>query len=453
MITRQDFTIVHNYSGAERDLMVSKRHISSQESSDSLIVPRRRGLESLARTVSPPIASRKRKVQTHVEGVVDTRNTQPRPKSGISGSLSAAIEAGERTVIDEAAFYINHVRPLIRPPLPNKPRLGYEAWVDLYRSNANYIQGKHFVVHQHDHPIAGTHYDLRLQCNPTSSISFAVMYGLPGNPNSQRLNRNATETRVHCLWNHLIETASHSTGSMLIWDTGEYEILPYKHTVARNDSDDENGGTVASGKPEVTEQEKLKEAFLARKVKLRLHGTRLPRGYTLSLRLTKDNNRHEQPEKPKRKRRRRAPESQAKNTSEPHSDATSDNNDLVDSSTAIATASDDEDEDIRAKNAYRGATNDIGSIHQRRWYLSIDRSASGFVKHTVKSLSGFTDHTWEARQDLNQESKNARGFPSFVVGGRDIERSIVTGRLGNEILADEGVVGYVTRGLWRAITE
>jgi tRNA G46 methylase TrmB len=26
------------------------------------------------------------------------------------------------------------------------------------------------------------------------------MYGLPGDPNSRRLNRNATETRVHNLW-------------------------------------------------------------------------------------------------------------------------------------------------------------------------------------------------------------------------------------------------------------
>lgn len=29
------------------------------------------------------------------------------------------------------------------------------------------------------------------------------------------------------LKNHLIETASASTGSLLIWDTGEYEMLPY----------------------------------------------------------------------------------------------------------------------------------------------------------------------------------------------------------------------------------
>jgi hypothetical protein len=31
-------------------------------------------------------------------------------------------------------------------------------------------------------------------------VSWAIMYGLPGDPNSIRLNRNATETRIHCLW-------------------------------------------------------------------------------------------------------------------------------------------------------------------------------------------------------------------------------------------------------------
>jgi len=50
------------------------------------------------------------------------------------------------------------------------------------------------------HPVAGVHYDLRLQISQTSSVSWACMYGLPGNPNSRRLNRNATETRVHNVW-------------------------------------------------------------------------------------------------------------------------------------------------------------------------------------------------------------------------------------------------------------
>lgn len=44
------------------------------------------------------------------------------------------------------------------------------------------------------------HYDLRLQFSETSTVSFAVPYGLPGNPNSIRPNRMAIETRVHNLW-------------------------------------------------------------------------------------------------------------------------------------------------------------------------------------------------------------------------------------------------------------
>lgn len=57
------------------------------------------------------------------------------------------------------------------------------------------------MIHQHDHPIAGPHYDLRLQFSDTSSVSWSVMYGVPGDPNGgRRVNRNAIETRVHCLW-------------------------------------------------------------------------------------------------------------------------------------------------------------------------------------------------------------------------------------------------------------
>ena len=77
--------------------------------------------------------------------------------------------------------------------------LSASAFKDLYERN-QHKNGRHFVIHQHDHPVAGVHYDLRLQINETSSISWAIMYGLPGNCNSRRLNRNATETRVHNIW-------------------------------------------------------------------------------------------------------------------------------------------------------------------------------------------------------------------------------------------------------------
>ncbi|KAK7885711.1 hypothetical protein LTR67_010063 [Exophiala xenobiotica] len=136
------------------------------------------------------------------------------------------------------------------------------------------------------------------------------MYGLPGDPNSRKLNRNATETRVHNLWNHLIETASYETGTMLLWDTGEYEVLqdpPQSNNDSNTDSDSEPES------PSVVESEpaKLHRAFQARKIKLRLHGTRLPKNYTLNLRLTHENNRLVQPEPPAFKRRKRSQPSTA----------------------------------------------------------------------------------------------------------------------------------------------
>ncbi|KAK5090517.1 hypothetical protein LTR05_000690 [Lithohypha guttulata] len=440
---------------------------------------RQRGLQrlqSLARTVSPPCSAKK---------VSRANDDLPHTKS-----VSAAIEAGEQTITDHVAFYSNHLLSALSSrswPDPTSPRLNHSNWIDLYTRNAGSLKGSHFVVHQHDHPIAGTHYDLRLQCNPTSSISFAIMYGLPGDPNSRRLNRNATETRVHCLWNHLIETASHATGSMLIWDTGRYEVLPY--SVEQGDGETTDGGedsdeavaVAGSGKKLQTEQEKLRQAFQRRKVKLRLHGTRLPGGYTLSLRLNKENDRVEQPRKPARRRRRKViPPSAANDPSDSDSERPSSqdhpfkppplkrglsslsrlesppqspNRKKVDGYEAASTdaenenlaavASDDEEEAIRAKNAYIGAVNDVGSIHQRKWFLSVDRISSGFTKQTCTSKAGFSEIQWTRR--------GTGGYERFVVGGREIERSVVTGRLAGDILKDEGVIGYVPRGLWRAI--
>lgn len=453
--------------------MVQKRPLPSREPSLELSYDTitRKGLQSLARTVSPPPAIKKRKAEANE----------------VQKSATAAVEAGEKNVEDHLTFYSAHLLAALRPQIPGVPRLDHQEWVEMYRRNAGSGKGCHYVIHQHDHPIAGTHYDLRLQCNPTSSISFAIMYGLPGDPNSRRVNRNATETRVHCLWNHLIETASHSTGSMLIWDTGEFEVLPNRGEKEIGDSTVEaSEGEHDRSKAKQTEQEKLRTAFQRRKIKLRMHGTKLPNGYTLALRLTKDNFRSEQPKKPSRRRRRQAPggrqvrdsgsdvqESTAEERRPPRRGLSSlsrlssppasprTKSDVTDedaqADAAAAVASDDEDEAIRASNAYTGATNDIGSVHQRKWFLSVDRAQSGFIKNTTKSVSGFVETNWARKRagaDLAEGViETATGFDRFVVGGREIERSVVTGRLASEILADEGVVGYVPRGLWRAITE
>ena len=43
------------------------------------------------------------------------------------------------------------------------------------------------------------------------------------------------------------------------------------------------------------------------------------------------------------------------------------------------------------------------------------------------------------------------GFKPFFVQGPDMERSVVTGRLGREVFEDEGVTDYVRRRGWRAV--
>ena len=113
----------------------------------------------------------------------------------------ASIEAGEVEVTDHLAAISTKLSQHIRPPnIPQPtPRLMIHEYIDLYQRNSH-PTGHHFVIHQHDHPVAGPHYDLRLQFSETSSVSWSIMYGLPGDPNSEKLNRNATETRVHCLW-------------------------------------------------------------------------------------------------------------------------------------------------------------------------------------------------------------------------------------------------------------
>lgn len=43
------------------------------------------------------------------------------------------------------------------------------------------------------------------------------------------------------------------------------------------------------------------------------------------------------------------------------------------------------------------------------------------------------------------------GFEPFYVHGPDVERSVVTGRLGREVFEDEGVKDFVRRRGWRAV--
>ena len=169
---------------------------------------------SLRTSISPPPA-RVRTIGT------SPRSTPQRKSADPAADLPnpAALEAGLTSILpnQQLQYWSTHLAKHIDPSPPS-PLLSIPAFQDLFTRNAapqpglcqrssgrpsnhNGGGGKHFVIHQHDHPIAGLHYDLRLQINGTSSVSWAIMYGLPGDPNSKaRVNRNATETRVHCLW-------------------------------------------------------------------------------------------------------------------------------------------------------------------------------------------------------------------------------------------------------------
>ena len=392
---------------------------------------------------------------------------------------TAAIEAGAAHVTDHLARFsadlashvLLHPRPLVTVP----------SYASLYASNANTSVGAHFVIHQHDHPVAGTHYDLRLQINPTSSVSWAIMYGLPGDPNSVRLNRNATETRIHSLWNHLIETASADTGSLLIWDTGTFTVLPRrsKHAPAEDPASQPTSPSSQSPSSLPSSQQSLLEAaFHSRKIRLRLHGSKLPDPYVLNIRLTRSEDaqgRAKTSRTPRRRRlRRRQPgkpelettPSCSSDEGDPHPSINSNEEHLVpkgreiDRNAGISALDRElrelEDEHVRQTNAYPGADNTIGSIHQRKWYLSLDRRACGFVprrqgrKITWHLPVSDSSSTTSRAGNVQQTGMQRLTFP-FYVRGVPHERSVVTARRGEDIMRDEGVRGFIPRKGWTPV--
>lgn len=168
---------------------------------------------SLKREISPPLV-RKPSLPAQSDNATETPPTAEQYASTLKPTL-AAIEAGEAQIRDHLAYFSEHLAHVKRSNDSIAPTLGIQGFQDLYKRNST-PGGRHFVVHQHDHPVSGgspaaslqalllykvgVHYDLRLQFSETSSISFAIPYGLPGNPNSIRPNRMAIETRVHNLW-------------------------------------------------------------------------------------------------------------------------------------------------------------------------------------------------------------------------------------------------------------
>lgn len=166
------------------------------------------------------------------------------------------------------------------------------------------------------------------------------------------------------------------------------------------------------------------------------------------------------------KRRRTARRGATKPAPDPETSSSSDNEELEDEavpntsqtieSTENVSAEDRElreleDAQVRQTNAYPGATNSIGSIHQRKWYLSLDRPACGFteVKRSGRSHWKHSEPV-KSEDDKNLDEAARLSFP-FYVRGRDHEHSVVTGRRGKDILHDEGVKAFVPRQGWNPV--
>lgn len=424
-------------------------------------------------------------------------------------STSALIESAQTKITDHLKYFASLLASSVLHPFPaSQSRLPVSSYADLYAQSLHNSQGAHFVVTQHDHPVAGPHYDLRLQANGASSCSWAIMYGMPGDPNARGRSgavgggclRNATETRVHCLWNHLVETAERETGSLLIWDTGEYEILRPREagrgrrSESTDDEEEEGRDGVGGGGSDwdgLTQQQKLARSFGARKIRLQLHGARLPRTYVVNLRLTRNEDaagrakaaraamKKRKGETPRRrlplrkqKSRKNGPDTSSSGedaegaedggeeegeeaTKEGHGGPRGKDGAAAGLSEMERELRELEDEEVRRTNAYTGAVNDIGSVHQRKWFLSLDREACGFEKMRRDGRAWWERRREEGGEEGEEEGEGEEGgerleWP-FYVRGPEHERSVVTGRLGADILRDEGVVGYVGRKGWRPI--
>lgn len=86
------------------------------------------------------------------------------------------------------------------------------------------IKGNRFVIHKHD--ATNLHYDFRLQAGDVL-ISWAVPKGLSTVTNEKRL---AIRTENHPLdyadFEGVISEGEYGAGTVMIWDKGEYELIP-----------------------------------------------------------------------------------------------------------------------------------------------------------------------------------------------------------------------------------
>ncbi|OBT78296.1 hypothetical protein VF21_02992 [Pseudogymnoascus sp. 05NY08] len=247
---------------------------------------------------------------------------------------------------------------------------------------------------------------------------------------------------------------------MLVWDGGVYEVLsrrkgdePERDPGSAEGSQSSGLGDVEKGErgeeerggvEGVSENLKLVEAFGRRKIRIRLHGARLPEGYTLDMFVAPGSQHLREPRAAVRKKKRRVVKVMETSSEGEESDAAISVADAVAAEWALEWKRKEvEKREVRRVNAYPGAENTIGSLYQRKWFLCLDREGSGFCKAD-------RDGVWERRKG---EGGALEGFEPFYVRGVEEERSVVTGMKAEHVMRDAGVVGFVRRKGWRAILD
>lgn len=125
---------------------------------------------TLVREISPPPARRSRIGKTHT---IEQKTTPKGTDATNDRPDLAAVEAGKAQVKDHLAYFSHHLYRASRQTPSQFPRITREDFQDLYERNQQ-AKGRHFVVHQHDHPISGSFND-SLSLN--SSKSKLIMQG------------------------------------------------------------------------------------------------------------------------------------------------------------------------------------------------------------------------------------------------------------------------------------
>lgn len=102
---------------------------------------------TLQRSISPPATRKGTRTQVkHRDFSKATSNCED------ENPTLAAIEAGEARIRDHLSYFAVHLERASRTS--TQPRLSIEDFKSLYLRN-QHSHGRHFVVHQHDHPISG----------------------------------------------------------------------------------------------------------------------------------------------------------------------------------------------------------------------------------------------------------------------------------------------------------